>query len=114
MSRGGTGEARGQPAEDDGPEFDEEFRIHVTVEHAWIRQSLQEAYQGMIKRARRGAPGVRCTHDWVVTHELMSWYHNDIVEDKVLDGAGVSTAGTTSRLTARSTSVVSGARCSCS
>ena len=50
----GTGEGRDQPAEDDGPEIDEDFCIRVTSNHAWICQSLQEAYQGMIRHARLG------------------------------------------------------------
>ncbi|KAK4099608.1 hypothetical protein N658DRAFT_525454 [Parathielavia hyrcaniae] len=87
--------ARDQPAEeDDEPEVDDDVRLDVKTSHPKLDEILQEAYQGMVRRARSGAPpGTRCTHDWVITHELMCRYHNFVVEDRqALEGADVAAA----------------------
>ena len=91
----GTGPARDQTAEEDNePEVDNDVRLDIRTPHPKLREMLQEAYRGMVRRARSGAPpGTRCTHDWVITHELMSRYHNLVVEDRqALEGIDVAAA----------------------
>lgn len=89
----GTGPVRDQPVEDDGPEADEEIRSDMVTRDPLPTKLLQDAYQNMVRRAKANLPpGVRCTHDWVITYELMSRYHDVVVEDKALDGADLSAA----------------------
>ncbi|KAM0268698.1 hypothetical protein ACHAQH_009927 [Verticillium albo-atrum] len=90
----GSGPARDQPANVNGPKVNGEAILNVGAVHPKARETLQQAYRGMVRRARKAAPlGTRCTHDWVITHELICRYHNLIVEDRpVLDGADVAAA----------------------
>lgn len=89
----GTGSARNQPAGDDGPEVDEDVCLDVTTRSSLLAESVRESYRGMARRARANAPpGVRCTHDWVITYELMRRYHDVVVEDEALDGADLPAA----------------------
>lgn len=89
----GTGSARNQPAGDDGPEVDEDVRLDVTASYPGLVESVRESYRDMARRARANVPlGVRCTHDWVVTYELVRRYHDVVVEDKALDGADLPAA----------------------
>ncbi|KAH6696867.1 hypothetical protein F5X68DRAFT_238158 [Plectosphaerella plurivora] len=91
----GTRSLREQdPPDDDGPELDRDFNLEVSETHPEFRQMLQDTYRNMVRRAIDAAPpGTRCTHDWVMTHELVRRYHNIIVEDKeALDGVDPAAA----------------------